>query len=153
MRKFIDIIAEANHCSETMERSRRYAKDSEDRAFDERRRLREEGDEAEIDEGWKSSLVGAATGAAAMVGLGSDITPADSYDDMTFTAAFAQAMDDKGEGDVFTWRGKTYKLETSSDSVTDDYVLKTDTNPPESAMSADYDRELSDTFLRPSKFR
>jgi DnaK suppressor protein len=35
------------------------------------------------------------------------------YDDMSFRAAFAQAMKDKGKGETFTWKGKSYKLETA----------------------------------------
>jgi hypothetical protein len=36
-----------------------------------------------------------------------------SYDDMSFRAAFAQAMKDKGKGETFTWKGTSYKLETA----------------------------------------
>jgi DnaK suppressor protein len=36
-----------------------------------------------------------------------------SYDGMSFGAAFAQAMKDKGKGETFTWKGKSYKLETA----------------------------------------
>jgi hypothetical protein len=35
------------------------------------------------------------------------------YDDMSFRAAFAQAMKDKGKGETFTWKGKSYKLEAA----------------------------------------
>lgn len=38
-----------------------------------------------------------------------------SYDDMSFGAAFRQAMKDKGKGKTFTWKGKSYKLETAGD--------------------------------------
>jgi len=34
-----------------------------------------------------------------------------SYDDMSFSAAFRQAMKDKGKGETFTWKGESYKLE------------------------------------------
>jgi hypothetical protein len=35
------------------------------------------------------------------------------YDDMSFSAAFRQAMRDKGRGNTFTWKGESYKLETA----------------------------------------
>ena len=35
------------------------------------------------------------------------------YDSMSFGAAFRQAMKDKGRGGTFTWKGKSYKLETA----------------------------------------
>lgn len=38
-----------------------------------------------------------------------------SYDDMSFSAAFRQAMKDKGKGETFTWKGKSYKLEMAGD--------------------------------------
>jgi hypothetical protein len=38
-----------------------------------------------------------------------------SYDGMSFSAAFRQAMKDKGRGGTFTWKGKSYKLETAGD--------------------------------------
>jgi hypothetical protein len=38
-----------------------------------------------------------------------------NYDDMSFNAAFGQAMKDKGKGGTFTWKGKQYKLEYATD--------------------------------------
>lgn len=38
-----------------------------------------------------------------------------SYDDMSFSAAFRQAMKDKGKGETFTWKGTSYKLEMAGD--------------------------------------
>lgn len=45
--------------------------------------------------------------------VGDDKPKAASYDSMSFGAAFRQAMKDKGRGETFTWKGKSYKLETA----------------------------------------
>ncbi len=37
------------------------------------------------------------------------------YDSMSFSAAFRQAMKDKGKGETFTWKGTSYKLETAGE--------------------------------------
>jgi len=66
-----------------------------------------------VEEGWKSALGGAAMGAAAMAtAIGANPEP--NYDEMSFSSAFAQALQDKGEGEVFSWRGKTYTLNTQA---------------------------------------
>lgn len=45
--------------------------------------------------------------------IGEDKPKAGGYDSMSFSAAFRQAMKDKGRGETFTWKGKSYKLETA----------------------------------------
>lgn len=47
--------------------------------------------------------------------VGEDKPKAGNYDSMSFSAAFRQAMKDKGRGETFTYRGTPIKLEYASD--------------------------------------
>ena len=52
-----------------------------------------------------------------------------NYDSMSFGKAYSQAVRDKGEGNVFTWRGKSYLVDNKEDSNITESTSTTQDSP------------------------